>query len=103
MSRRSVRVAVLMSTMAGLVAATVVMTPSALARPIDRGTFHDEFSSVVEDFCGQPGLTVTEDFVVDGRFMVNLRGSGEAPYFIEHLKFTQTDTNAQGDFVRGEF
>ena len=42
---------------------------AALAKPLDHGEFHDEFSELVPSFCDVAGLTVQVDGVVDGRFL----------------------------------
>ena len=81
-------------------AASLSVAGLAQAKPLEKGTFHDEFTDVTADFCGVDGLTVQSDFVVDGRFMVNSRGRDGLPYYMEHVKFTRVDTNlANGKFV----
>lgn len=90
-SRRIGRVAAVLT--AAAVAATLA-TP-VLAAPLDRGTFHDEFSFIDPDFCGE-GLTVLIEGTDDGRFMFNKRGSTGAFTVQEHFrtKFTNLDNDA---------
>jgi hypothetical protein len=86
------------------VGAAVLVTAGALAapaeaRPIERGVIHDEFTEVVTDFCDEPGLTVTHDVVVDGRFQFNTRRPGTPPYYLERIAVSETFTNEEGDWV----
>lgn len=85
----------------GLAAAALLSVAGlAHAKPIEQGSFHDEFSEVSPDFCGEPGLTVQSDFVVDGRFSFKSRGRDGLAYYMEHVRFTRVDTNvANGRFV----
>lgn len=50
------------------------------AKPIDRGTFHDEFTEIIENLCDVPGLTAQHDVVVDGRFLLNSHGPAGLAY-----------------------
>ena len=54
--------------------ATVAVSATAAAKPLDSGEFHNEFSGVEEDFCDVEGLTVEFHAVVEGRFRVNTQG-----------------------------
>ena len=81
----------------GLVAAVAAIGSTALAgiaeaKPFGE-RFHEEFSDVVDDFCGEPGLTVQFDRVVDGRFQGGARGKDGLIYFAEHVAFTSVVTN----------
>src|SRR5687767_3032649 len=76
---------------------SATVAPEAVARPVDRGTFHDEGTEVVNDFCGQAGLTVTIHFVVDGRFLVNARKPGTPVYGLQMIRVTETITNEAGE------
>jgi hypothetical protein len=79
--------------------ATVAVSATAAAEPLERGEFHDEFTGVVEDFCGVEGLTVRFEAVFDGRFRAVTQG-GELVYFDEHVNVTNTLTNLDnGNFV----
>ncbi len=81
-------------------AASISVAGLAQAGPLEKGTFHAEFTDVTADFCGVEGLTVQSDFVVDGRFLVNARGRDGLPYYMENVHFTRVDTNlANGNFV----
>src|SRR3954453_8563611 len=46
----------------------------ASAQKLDSGTFHDDFSDTIEDFCDVPGLSVDFSSTVDGRFLDRLQG-----------------------------
>ncbi|RXZ72967.1 hypothetical protein [Agromyces albus] len=83
---------------AGTVAAALAAAP-AVAKPIDGGTFHEEFSETQKDFCDVEGLTIEVDTVVDGRFLLNVRKPSTAPYFLNTSTITNTYRNAEGDFV----
>jgi hypothetical protein len=88
-----------------LALATVSLSLAGLAqaKPLERGTFHAEFTDVAADFCGVGGLTVQSDFVVDGRFKVNRRGPDRLAYYMEHAHVRRVDTNlANGKFVTFE-
>ena len=74
---------------------SIVLAGPADAQPLDRGTFHDEFTEVVEDFCDVPGLTVQFDGVVDGRFLFNRRGPDGLAYYMESIRFSSTVTNLE--------
>ena len=84
----------------GVVGALVLMlTGSASAAILERGTFHDEFSERVRDLCVD-GLTARLDTTVDGRFLVRRQGADQLAYYQEHLKIRQVITNvATGEFV----
>ena len=70
-----------------------------MAKPVERGKFHDGFSEVVENFCDVPGLTVQIDTVVDGRFRVDTRGRGGLVYFAENVRAAGTFTNVENGNV----
>lgn len=74
---------------------SIALAGPADAQPLDRGTFHDEFTEVVEDFCDVPGLTVQFDGVVDGRFLFNRRGPHGLAYYMESIRFSSTVTNLE--------
>jgi hypothetical protein len=80
--------------------ASIALAGPAGAEPLERGTFHDEFTDVVEDFCDVPGLTVQQDSVVDGRFLVNRHGSDGLVYGMESVSLVDTLTNvANGNTI----
>jgi hypothetical protein len=93
--------AALLAAATGLLTATVALSPNASARPT-QDVIHEEFTEQLEDFCGQPGLTVTRDVVVDGRIQINVRRPGTPPYRLERLKVTSVLTNEDGDVVTHE-
>ncbi len=81
--------------------ATVAVSATAAAKPLDRGEFRNEFDGVVEDFCEVEGLTVEFHAVVEGRFHVNTHGRDGLVYFAENTRVTNTLTNMDnGNFVR---
>jgi hypothetical protein len=78
----------------------VVLAATASAEPILREPFHDEGTFVHEDFCGVPGLTVKDEFVVDGRVLAVAKGASGLAYFLEHIHETSVVTNvANGKYV----
>jgi hypothetical protein len=87
-SRTIGRVAAILSA----AAIAVALAAPVAAAPLDRGTFHDEFSFVDPDFCGA-GLEVQIDGVVDGRFLATRRGRDGLVYFMEHVHRTTTYMN----------
>lgn len=91
-------VALIVTAMAVLATGGVI-APAAVASPLDGGTFHEEFTDVLNDFCGEPGLTVTEDVVVDGRFLLNTRKPGTPPYGFDVRKETAVLTNEGGESI----
>jgi hypothetical protein len=90
--------------LAGLavIAGTVTATGHATAAPFARGTFHDEFTNTVTEFCGVPGLTVHIDGAVEGRYLDNPHGPDGLVYIMEHLRLSTELTNpATGKTVTG--
>lgn len=84
-------------TVAALLGATLITTFAggpASARPVDSGTFHDEFAGVITDFC-EPGLTVDFTAVVDGRFLMNTHGPGGNIFVAELVSIRQVFTNPE--------
>ena len=80
----------------GLVAAAAAVGSTALAgvaeaKPFGE-RFHEEFSDIVDDFCGA-GLTVRFDRVVDGRFQRGAHGQDGLIYFADHVAVTSVLTN----------
>ena len=78
---------------AGLaVAGTVVAGTPANARPIDKGHFHDVFTSDVYDCDGIPAQDSGD---VSGNFVFNQRGSSPFPYYRESIHGTVVTTNLE--------
>ena len=76
---------------AGLaVVGTVVAGTPASARPIDKGHFHDVFTSDVYDCDGTPAQ---DDVDISGNFLGNQRGSSPFPYFRDSVHGTIVTTN----------
>lgn len=81
---------------------TVVLAAPVAAAPLERSTFHDEFSFTDPDFCGA-GLEVRFDGVAEGRLLINRHGRDGLVYFLEHIHITETVTNlANGRSVSDE-
>lgn len=59
---------------------------SGWSRPIDGGTIDETFDLVHEDFCGVPGLDVTDVGTVRIRYRVATHGGLPFPYYAEHLR-----------------
>lgn len=78
-------------------AAPLQSVGTATARPIAGERFHDEHSLVHENFCGVPGLTVSDIGTMDGRFLVNTRGRDRLPYGLDHVKERTVVTNLAND------
>jgi hypothetical protein len=78
---------------AGLaIAGTVLAGTSATAQPIDKGHFHDVFTSDVYDCDGTPAQDAGD---VSGNFLFNLRGSSPFPYYRESVHGTVVTTNLE--------
>ncbi len=88
---------------AGLVIAGTMLTgTAATARPIDKGHFHDIFTSDVYDCDGTPAQDSGD---VSGNFVFNQRGSSPFPYGRESVHGTSFASggsrfyDADGNFV----
>lgn len=89
--RRSARTIALGIALA--LSAVISISGVVSAALLDRGSFHEEFSELVTDFCDVEGLVVQVDFVVDGTFTVISRGRDGLVYFIEHVRVSRVMTN----------
>lgn len=75
----------------GLAVASVLVTSTpATAAPVERGRFHDVFTSDVYDCDGTPAQDTVD---VSGSFLLNQRGSSAFPYFQESVRGTFVTTN----------
>ena len=75
-----------------VIACMLLASAPATARPIDKGHFHDVFTSDVYDCDGTPA----QDSVnVSGNFVFNQRGSSPFPYYRESVHGTVVTTNLQ--------
>jgi hypothetical protein len=72
------------------VAGSLVTSAPASAKPVDKGHFHDDFTSPVYDCDGTPAQDTVD---VRGNFLFNLRGSSPFPYFRESVHGTVVTTN----------
>jgi hypothetical protein len=84
---------------AGLaVAGTMLAATPAGAQPIDKGRFHDSFTSDVYDCDGIPAQDHVDASV---NFLLNLRGSSAFPYYREsvHATVVTTNLNTGGTFT----
>ena len=78
---------------AGLgIAGTVLASTPATARPIDKGHFHDVFTSDIYDCDGTPAQDSGD---VSGNFVFNQRGSSPFPYYRESVHGTVVTTNLE--------
>jgi hypothetical protein len=76
---------------AGLAIAGLVGTgTSAVARPIDKGHFHDVFT---DDPYDCDGLPAQDSGDISGNFVLNQRGSSPFPYYRESVHGTFVTTN----------
>jgi hypothetical protein len=78
---------------AGVTVASIGVDAAASAEPPERETFHSETTTVIENFCGVPGLTVQFDLVRDRQRLVNTRGPDGLEYTLEHENLTEVFTN----------
>jgi hypothetical protein len=76
---------------AGLaIAGSVLVSTPATAKPIDKGHFHDVFTSDPYDCDGTPAQDAVD---VSGNFVFNQRGSSPFPYFRASVQGTVVTTN----------
>lgn len=86
--------------LAGCVAVFGVLVGHASAKLIFQERFHEEGTFIHQNFCGVAGLTVRDEFVIDGRVGAVSQGPDGFAYFLEHRKETSVVTNlATGKFV----
>lgn len=82
------------------VAASAVLVAQASAGQMFKESYHDEGVRVLENFCGAAGLTVSDQFVVDGKLRVVPHGRDGLKYFLDVRKETSVVTNlANGNAV----
>ena len=74
------------------IASALVTSTPATAKPLDKGHFHDVFTSDEYD-CD--GTRAQDAFDVSGNFLGNLRGSSAFPYFQETVHGTVVTTNLE--------
>jgi hypothetical protein len=74
----------------GLAVASLVASTPANAQPIDKGHFHDVFTSDVYSCDGTPAQDSVD---VSGNFVFNQRGSSPFPYYRESVHGTVVTTN----------
>lgn len=73
-----------------MVAASAVPAAAAVARPLDKGHFHDVFTSDVYDCDGTPAQDAID---LTGNVLFNQRGSSPFPYYRESLNGSVVTTN----------
>lgn len=71
---------------------TVLASTPATAKPIDKGHFHDVFTSDVYDCDGTPAQDSGD---VSGNFVFNQRGSSPFPYYRQSVHGTVVTTNLE--------
>ena len=74
-----------MVTLAAAGAVALGAVPAANAQPY-KETIRQEFQNEIEDFCGEEGLTVQEEGVVESRLMANARKRDRLVYFMENQR-----------------
>jgi hypothetical protein len=75
------------------VAASVVLVGNASAGQIFQESYHVEGSLVHENFCAVAGLTVSDEFVIDGKARAVPHGPDGFAYFLDIRKETSVVTN----------
>lgn len=97
--RTTLRAPMTFAAAAALLAFATVTTTvgTAAAKPLDRGTFHEEISAVLTDFCGVPGLDIEFEAVIDFEYSVRSRGREQLPYFTQFVMGDRTFTNPDND------
>ena len=84
-----------MVTLAAVGAVALGAVPAAGAQPY-KETIRQEFQNVIEDFCGEEGLTVQEHVVFESRFMANARKRDRLVYFMENQRVSVVLTSENG-------
>jgi hypothetical protein len=79
--------------LASWLAASAALVGQASAKPIFKESFHDEGTLIHENFCGVAGLTVSDEFVIDGKVVAVSHGPDGFSYFLEHREETSVVTN----------
>jgi hypothetical protein len=72
------------------IAGTLLASTPATAKPVDKGHFHDVFTSDVYDCAGTPAQDAGD---ISGNFVFNQRGSSTFPYYRESVRGTVVTTN----------
>jgi hypothetical protein len=80
------------SLITALAVASLVVSAPAITAPIEKGHFHDVFTSDVYDCDGTPAQDSVD---VSVNFLFNLRGSSPFPYFQESVHGTVVTTNLE--------
>lgn len=84
-----------------VVAATlaVALAAPAVGKPIDRDTFNEPYSFVLDDYCGQTGLTVTDSGTLSGFFTVKSEGKAGLVHFQSSEAVRGVVTATDGAFI----
>ena len=75
------------------VAASAVLAGNASAGQIFQESYHRDGSLVHENYCGVAGLTVSVEFIVDGKVRAVPHGPDGLAYFLDKFKETSVVTN----------
>lgn len=75
------------------VLSTLALAASATAGQLFREAFHEEETFVIDDFCDVTGLTVEDEFALDGRVQAVSHGPDGLAYFLQHGLWTEVLTN----------
>jgi hypothetical protein len=89
MSRRRTA---LVAMAAPIVGAPLLLGAPAEARVLDREVIHEEYSDTVENWCGEPGLTVEVVGTYDARVKVTTKGRRQLVHFAGHERIDETQT-----------
>ena len=96
--RTTLRTTMTLATACALLAVSSVGAGGpAAAKPIDRGTIHEDLNFVLTDFCGVAGLDIDFDAWIDFEYTVRSKGSAQLPYFSQFVMGTRTFTNPDND------
>jgi hypothetical protein len=76
-----------------VVCAQMLLPGQSTARPIEKGHFVEDFHNVHHNFCGVPGLSVSDIGTTKGSFLLNSRGRDELPYGMARVRETTVVTN----------
>jgi hypothetical protein len=66
------------------------LASAASAGKVFKETIHDEYEAVLEDFCGEPGLDVALEGVLDLRVHVVAHGPDGLEYYLSHGRQAET-------------
>lgn len=77
------------------IAVITVASSPASAKLIQSGEVHDTYDYVHRDFCGMPGLSVSDKGTFDQTYRVRTRGREQVVYYSEHIQERGIVTHTQ--------